>query len=202
MTENRDRSTPTRQRDGVDWVIGTRADVSWISNGTVTGLEITSAIPPIYADYCTIELPETELDDDSQRRHDQALVEALSGHSGAQPWWLGYLEMGPGDDVVFSDAPRVTLYSGWRYVLIEAGPRQAATWRSYGFEGPWKGPLPDLMFPRDRSWLMSTLWDDDWTCVGGSAALVTSLLDHPDLRTRARRVALGEDATPPGHIAR
>ncbi|MGH3261302.1 MAG: hypothetical protein ACRDNS_04825 [Trebonia sp.] len=23
----------------------------------------------------------------------------------------------------------VTLYSGWRYVLVEAGPQQAATWR-------------------------------------------------------------------------
>ena len=30
-----------------------------------------------------------------------------------------------------------------------------------------QGALPDLMFPADRSWLVSTLWDDDRTCVGG-----------------------------------
>jgi hypothetical protein len=55
------------------------------------------------------------------------------------------------------------------------------------------------MFPVGRSWLMSTLWDDDWTCLGGSAELVDRFLRHPDLRAQA--VALGQDATPPGHQA-
>jgi hypothetical protein len=50
----------------------------------------------------------------------------------------------------------VTLYSGWGYVLIEAGPEQAGRWRE---DDHWKGVLPDLMFPADRSWLLSTLWD-------------------------------------------
>ena len=40
----------------------------------------------------------------------------------------GYLDTGA-DDIVFPDAPKVTLYSGWPYVLVEAGPEQAATWR-------------------------------------------------------------------------
>src|SRR5947199_7747727 len=31
---------------------------------------------------------------------------------------------------------------------------------------------------------VSTLWDDDWTCIGGSAALVDSFLRHPDLQAR------------------
>jgi hypothetical protein len=42
-------------------------------------------------------------------------------------------------------------------------------------------------------------WDDDWTCIGGPAELVAGFLRHPDLQ--ARSVALGQDATPPGHRA-
>ncbi len=57
------------------------------------------------------------------------------------------------------------------------------------------GVLPNLRFPAGRSWLVPTLRDDDWSCVGGSAELVGSFLAHPDLQ--ARPVRLGEDATPP-----
>jgi len=56
------------------------------------------------------------------------------------------------------------------------------------------------MFPADRAWLLSTLWDDDWSCVGGPIALVNRLVDHPDLE--ARPVDLSQDATPPGHQAK
>jgi len=201
VTANPDRSAPTRERDGIHWVVGTSADVAWINDGTTSGLEITSGIPPIYPAYCTLELPDRE-QEKGQERHDQGVIELLSAHGGPQTWWLGYLETGPDQDVVFRDAPRVTLYAGWHYVLVEAGPRQAATWRGYAWDGPWKGPLPDLMFPADRSWLVSTLWDDDWTCIGGSEPLVAAFLHHPEVGARARRVALGEDATPPGHVAR
>jgi hypothetical protein len=55
------------------------------------------------------------------------------------------------------------------------------------------------MFPADRSWLVSTLWDDDWTCVGGPPGLVDKFLRHPGLQ--ARPVILGQDATPSGHQA-
>jgi hypothetical protein len=122
----------------------------------------------------------------------------LSEHSGGEPWWLGYLDTGA-DDIVFPDAPMVTLYSGWQYVLIEAGPRQAATWRQSDAWTFCKSALPNLMFPADRSWLLSTLWDDAWSCIGGSPALVASLLGQPVLQPRARRVGLGCDVTPPGH---
>jgi hypothetical protein len=58
------------------------------------------------------------------------------------------------------------------------------------------------MFPIHRSWLVSSLWDDDWTCIGGSRELVDAFLTHPDLRHRAREVdPSAEDATPPGHTA-
>jgi len=55
------------------------------------------------------------------------------------------------------------------------------------------------MFPADRSWLVSTLWDDDWTCIGGPAALVDRYLHDPGLE--AYPVAPGQDRTPPGHQA-
>jgi hypothetical protein len=95
----------------------------------------------------------------------------------------------------------VRLYSQWPYVLVEAGPDEAAAWRKQ--TPSFKGVLPDLMFPADRSWLLCTLWDDDWTCIGGSVPLIDGFVRHPDLRRRTRRVDLSdEDATPPGHVAR
>jgi hypothetical protein len=61
-------------------------------------------------------------------------------------------------------------------VLVEAGPQQAATWRRHESPSFWKGALPNLMFPADRSWLVSTL--------------------------HARPVLLSsQDATPPDHQA-
>jgi len=183
----------TRSRDGRTWRIGTDADVAWIAGGTTVGRTITAAIPPVFPAYATVVLP---FAGEGQGRHDQAVLALLSEHSADQPWWLGYLDTGA-DDVVFPDAPMVTLYPGWHYVLVQAAPEQAASWRRSGYWSFWKGALPNLMFPADRSWLVSTLWDDDWSCVGGPAELVAGFLRHGDLE--ARPVALGEDATPPGH---
>jgi hypothetical protein len=47
--------------------------------------------------------------------------------------------------------------------------------------------LPELMFPADRSWLVSSLWDDAWAGVGGSVELISALLIEPELRPRAER---------------
>jgi len=182
-------------RDGSTWRIGTDADVAWITSGTAAGLTITSAIPPVFAAYATVLLPERGED---QEAHDQDVLGLLGGNQADQPWWLGYLDTGA-DDIVFPEAPMVTLYSGWRYVLVEAGPEQAAIWRERDLSSFWEGTLPNLMFPADRSWLVSTLWDDDWTCIGGPAELVESFVRHP--RLQARSVTLGQDATPPGHRA-
>lgn len=181
-------------RDGSTWRIGTNADVAWITTGTTIGLTITSAIPPVFEAYATVVLPER---DEGQDAHDQAVLGLLRAHSADQSWWLGYLDTGA-DDIVFADAPMVTMYSGWHYVLVEAGPEQAATWR-HEYASFWKGALPSLMFSADRSWLVSTLWDDDWTCIGGPAELVDNFARHPCLQ--ARPVDLSQDATPPGHHA-
>lgn len=180
---------------GRDRRIGASDDVAWINTAATVGRTITAAIPPVFARYATIVIP----DDDAERtRADAALVEVLSAHTPAQPWWLGYLDTGA-SDVVKPAAAKTTVYTGWPYVLIEAGPEQALTWRRNADATPWHSALPELLFPADRSWLVSTLWDDDWRCVGGSAALVEALLQSPDLDIRA--LMPGEDATPPGHEA-
>jgi hypothetical protein len=196
----------TRVKDGAAWWIGTERDVQWIRDGTEPGLQITAAIPPTFADYATLVHPGEPVrprDVQLERRQDLGLVELLRRHTPQQPWWLGYLDAGA-SDIVFWDAPMVMLYTGWRYVLIKAGPEQAVAWRpAAGAQSNWKSTeLPDLMFPKDHAWLVSTLWDDDWTCIGGSEALIAHLLQDPVLGAQARRVQIGEDATPPGHTAR
>jgi hypothetical protein len=111
-----------QRKDGRTWRIGTDAEVAWIADGTRTGLTITAAIPPVFEAYATVVLPDS---DAGQVKHDQAVLELLSGQSAGQPWWLGYLDTGA-DDIVFPDAPMVSLYAQWRYVLVEAEP---ARWR-------------------------------------------------------------------------
>ena len=91
------------------------------------------------------------------------------------------------------------MYAHWPYVLVEAGPDQAAGWRpaEHLF-----GSLPDVMFPADRSWLVTTLWDDDWTCIGGRRTLIDHVLSHEALAERAREIDPSmsmDEACPPGH---
>jgi hypothetical protein len=177
------------------WRIGTDADVDWIRTGTGVSSAITAAIPAVFEAYGTFAVPDPDGDRDL---HDQALLTLLTGQSGEQPWLLGYLDTGA-DEPISDKAPLVTLYTGWRYLIVEAGPEQAASWRTNSIRA-WRGALPDLMFPLDRSWLVSWLWDDDWRCVGGPGQLVESICRDPQLQGRS--VNLGEDATPPGHTMR
>ncbi|HEY4810982.1 MAG TPA: hypothetical protein VIH71_08000 [Solirubrobacteraceae bacterium] len=184
--------------------IGGEAEVAWIRENAEVSLAIMSAIPPVFEAYATLEFPgsgdhssSSPLEDPD--RHDAGVLAVLRESSVAQPWWIGYLDTG-GADVVFYDVRKVRPgpTDAW-YVLVEAGAEQAAVWRE---REHWNGPLPDLMSPADRSWLVSTLWDDDWTCIGGPRGLVDAFLADPDLRHRAREVDLAlKDATPPGHTA-
>jgi hypothetical protein len=180
----------TVARDGRRWRLGTAADVSWITAATSPGFAITSAIPPVFDAYSTI----VDAEHGEWAAPDRTIVELLTRHTPEQPWWLGYLDTG-GADVVFPDAPRVQLYANWSYVLVEAGPDQAETWR----HDDWSGTLPDLLFPQDRGWLLSHLWDDDWRCLGGPTALINDFTRQPHLETRT--VDTDEPATPPGHHA-
>jgi hypothetical protein len=151
------------------------------------GLSIAASVPPVFAAYATLAFPMASEPNDHLRhaedRFDDALIRVLSDHTVPQAWWLGFLDTGA-SDVVFPSAPRVNVYQ-WGYVLIQAGPREARTWR--GDNGRWFTALPELMFPTDRSWLVSSLWDDAWVGLGGSADLISALLREPDLRAGAER---------------
>ncbi|SFO12506.1 hypothetical protein SAMN05660359_01576 [Geodermatophilus obscurus] len=126
MSEGRGTPTSTRPRDGREWRIGTRADVAWIRESTPIGRTITSAIPPVFEAYATIVVP----DEDEGRAEDVAVVLGLlTEQSPGLPWWLGHLDTGF-DDPAFPGAPRVSLYSHWPYVPRQAGPAEAARWRS------------------------------------------------------------------------
>lgn len=167
--------------------------VDWITESTRRGRTVISAIPPVFARYATVVVPE---DTAAKTKADAALVEVLQAHTPVQSWWLGYLDTGVAD-VVHPEMPRVALYVGWPYVLLEGGPQQALTARSNEDSTPWHSALPELMFPSDRSWLLSTMWDNDWRCVGGPAALIDALLTLPEVEVRP--VLPDDDATPPGH---
>jgi hypothetical protein len=163
--------------------------VAWINDGVEAGRSITASIPPTFSAYATLVFPlELESSRDRARpaedRFDDALLRVLCAHTARQPWWLGFLDTGA-SDVVFDAAPRVRMYSGWDYVLVQAGPHEARRWRSG--DGRWFTALPEVMFPADRSWLVSSLWDDAWAGVGGSAELIAALLDDPELGAATER---------------
>ncbi len=189
----------THVRDGREWRIGTEAQVSWIKDATAWAGD---AIPAVFDAYATVELPGTghhkPTDFFAQcGDHERAVLAILSKESASQPWWLGFLETGS-SDVVFPNAPRTMLYASWGYVLIEASPAEAEKWRRDG----WGEDLPDLMFPSDRTWLFSTLWDDDWSCVGGSRSLIDAFLSSPELKGRVREIDPSmsmDEVCPPGH---
>ena len=65
-------------RDGRNWRIGTTSDIEWINAGTSVCMAITSGIPPVFDDYATVVLPDTNAD---QMRHDRALLASLTRHS-------------------------------------------------------------------------------------------------------------------------
>lgn len=178
-------------KDGRDWRVGTASDVAWIAGQTAEGLSIAAAIPPLFDAYATFYQPE-DLD---TAAHERAVVHELIEHTADQPWWLGYLETGA-YDVVFDRVPTVSLYWDWQYVLVEAGPEQALSWRTGHMRGGPAGALPDLFFPVDRSWLVSALWDDTWSNIGGPIHLIEALVSNP--RANARGVDPGQDALPPG----
>jgi hypothetical protein len=175
-------------------------DAGWVDENE-SPVAFGCTLPRVFEAYATLELEGSgngeAFDYIASEAHDDSVLRVLRERTAGQPWWLGYLETGS-SNVVFDDAPRTDLYAGWGYVLVEAGPDQAKAWRGLD----WKGYLPDLIFPADRSWLVTTLWDDDWTCIGGTRELVDAFKVDPELGARLHEVdASMKNAVPPGHVA-
>lgn len=108
------------RRDGRTWPVGDAATAQWIRDGTTPGLTIDSAILLVFESYATLALP------DDHACMDTCLVDVLAMH-GPHPWWLGFLLTGTDDDDTTPDLPPVPLFVSWEYVLVEAGPSQAAS---------------------------------------------------------------------------
>jgi hypothetical protein len=178
-----------RVKDGMEWRIGSTADIAWIENASDFSKPVATEVPPIFPAYCRLELPAPNAQA-AQAAHDKAVIDLLGAATDSQqPWWLGYLEYGIGIDLVFNDAPRTELF-GWQYVLVQAGPEQALTWRSScAPDVAWKGALPDLIFPADHSWMLFTPWDERWSDIGGSEYLIDSFTRDPQLRSRTQPLA-------------
>jgi hypothetical protein len=94
----------SRVKDGREWPIGSDEEIAWIKDGTTTGLAITSAIPAVFCDYATLELPD-DSDETPTPQHDRAVVALLNRQTAPQPWWLGYLDTGA-SDIVFQTCRR------------------------------------------------------------------------------------------------
>lgn len=103
--------------------IGGRDEVASTNATTSVGTRTTTVIPPAFACYAKIVVL---AGDTNRKRADTALIDILAKSTPAQPWWPGYLDTGVAD-VVRPDAPRVTVYTGWPYVLLEAGAEAALT---------------------------------------------------------------------------
>lgn len=172
-----------RVKDGGQWRLGCAEDIAWIESAIDFSRPLVTELPPVFAAYCRVEIPD---DPKSRARHDTAIVRALTDESGPSPWWLGYLEYGIEITRAFGNMPRTRLF-GWDFVLIQAGADQALNWRTRCAPSlDWKGALPDLLFHADHSWMLFTSWDDHWSGVGGSQALVRRIIDDPELRSSTR----------------
>jgi hypothetical protein len=85
------------------------------------------------------------------------------------------------------DGPKVDFFH--RYLLFTGPIDEAGQWgaRPYGPGIPRDINSPNLMWPADHAWFVTTNIDSEWTGVGGSAALADDLLREPSLevvRTR------------------
>ena len=140
-----------------------------------------------------------------------AAVEVLAGHTTTpeHSWfclWDGY---GWGGAVLASSDDRSGRAGSSSAPLrvpdpvpaaVRFGPRVVLPNREYLlYEGPIgaavafvdsEGQTPNLWWPQDRAWCVASEIDLSWTYVGGSAALVASLLAEP--RIEAQRAAEGE----------
>ena len=85
------------------------------------------------------------------------------------------------------DGPR--LAAGHDYFVFGGPLRDAGQWGavSYGHGVPRDINSPNLMWPADHAWFVTTNIDSSWTGVGGSEELVAALLADPRLEVVRQR---------------
>jgi hypothetical protein len=153
-------------------------DLAWIRRDSRLGPTIRSAIPSGFDVYAVLDLVD--------ERADAALLAVLApnGTDLLVAGWIVKSEPASGDEHL--------LYANWPYRLrrATAAELRAAVAGEDGF--------PDLLFPRDHAWIVSTLWDDAWRSIGADAPTALELeralpaMDRvdpdADLATTGRRV--------------
>jgi hypothetical protein len=79
------------------------------------------------------------------------------------------------------DGPKVDFFH--QYLLFTGALDEAGQWgaRPYGPGIPRDINSPNLMWPADHAWFVTTNIDGDWTGVGGTTALADELLLEPRL---------------------
>ena len=153
-------------------------DVDWIRGNDAAFGTLRFAIPSGYEAYGVLDLPADIVP------IEDALLSAL-GVDPADQLVAGWIDRGPwstpaGDEHV--------LYSGWRYRL-----RRVAAADLSGLPTEGEGSFPDMLFPPDRSWLVSLLWDDAWRSIGSSQAIADLLASRlPNFQQLAPHANLAE----------
>ncbi|MCS5716322.1 hypothetical protein NVV95_17380 [Herbiconiux sp. CPCC 205716] len=123
-----------------------------------------------------------------------ALVPALAAATTSDAVTLAVWE-GWGDGVVFA-GPRFEL-PGRDYGLIEGRLGELADpawpWQAgIGWRSPFEGPMPQLIWPGDRAWIVASEIDWDSTIVAGGRALVDAVLALGHLGELGQLGRLGE----------
>lgn len=128
-------------------------EVNWLREGNGPAGTLSYALPGRFDVYGAIDLP------DEISPTEDTLLSALAPNPAAA-LLAGWIDRGPwppphGDEFV--------LYWGWRYRFRWVLPAELQ-----GLPSEGEDSFPDLLFPPDRSWLVSLLWDDSWRSVGAS----------------------------------
>ena len=150
------------------------------------GLSVTTAIPPVFEAYAPSTRRGCRLPTPTNAPWSTSLVACTPD----QPWWLGSRHRRPRRRLSARSRGCPSTGTG-PIVLVEAGPEQALGRRVRSHARRRTGSLPDLFFPADRSWLVSALWDDIWTDIGASAAILAALRRNPLVNARPRRARRG-----------
>jgi hypothetical protein len=135
-------------------------EVAWLRQESTVFGTLRYAIPGGFEAYGALDLPR------NISPIEEPLLDTLASDE-SEPLIAGWIDRGPwppppGDEHV--------LYSGWRYRLRRVAPSEVA-----GLPTEGEGSFPDLLFPPDRTWLVSLLWDDAWRSIGASQIVADQL---------------------------